>query len=382
MGIGGTERQVLELSKILKKRGYTVLVYVLEKKISTFTKELKNNNIPIKYINTNFDKKYSQGIYRFVLLKKIFSILRVLLSKYSKSFIETVKKDKPDILYSFGTLPCSLAVIAKKHIKTKIIWGIRSTNIITAYPRLVDWYYLVQSIIYSRLADVIISNSIAGKNIYIRYRFQKEKIVVIPNGIDTNIFKPNIEMRNKFRKMYGIHMNELVIGHAARLDPLKDHQNFLHSVSIFIKSHPCARFCIAGDGKEKYIKELKVLSQQLGVERNLIWLHTFHSMPDFYNAIDFLTLTSISEGFPNVIVEAMSCGKPCITTDVGDGALIVKGTGFSVPKSNPEKLAEGWEKMYRKINSVDTSNICRRKVIKNYSVTILTNRFCEVIDSL
>ena len=53
MGIGGTERQVLELSKILKKRGYTVLVYVLEKKISTFTKELKNNNIPIKYINTN-----------------------------------------------------------------------------------------------------------------------------------------------------------------------------------------------------------------------------------------------------------------------------------------------------------------------------------------
>src|SRR6185295_10648982 len=68
-------------------------------------------------------------------------------------------------------------------------------------------------------------------------------------------------------------------------------------------------------------------------------------MASFYQSIDALVLSSRTEGFPNVVAEAMSHGKPVITTDVGDAALIVGATGFVVPPREPQAMAEAMVKL-------------------------------------
>ena len=68
-------------------------------------------------------------------------------------------------------------------------------------------------------------------------------------------------------------------------------------------------------------------------------------VPRITAAFDVATLSSVSEGFPNVLGEAMACGIPCVATDVGDSALIVGDMGVVVPPRNPERLAEGIQKL-------------------------------------
>ena len=64
-----------------------------------------------------------------------------------------------------------------------------------------------------------------------------------------------------------------------------------------------------------------------------------------YSSLDVLGLCSISEGFPNVIGEAMACAVPCVVTDVGDSAIVVGDTGVVVPVSDPGALADGWQRL-------------------------------------
>lgn len=97
------------------------------------------------------------------------------------------------------------------------------------------------------------------------------------------------------------------------------------------------------------------------------------------NGLDLHILSSsYGEGFPNVVAEAMSCGTPCIVTDVGDSALIVKDTGWVVPPNDPVKLADKIEKALSEIGSKkwkDRCNNARIRVEKNYSLIKMLNSY-------
>jgi glycosyltransferase involved in cell wall biosynthesis len=66
-------------------------------------------------------------------------------------------------------------------------------------------------------------------------------------------------------------------------------------------------------------------------------------MPDLMAALDVASSSSYGEGFPNTIAEAMSCGVPCIATDVGDSSFLIGETGMAVPPKDPQALADAWE---------------------------------------
>jgi len=82
------------------------------------------------------------------------------------------------------------------------------------------------------------------------------------------------------------------------------------------------------------------LGESLGITERLIWAGTFSDLLTVYNALDLLVSSSTSEGFSNVIGEAMACGVPCVVTDVGDSALIVGDTGNIVPPGDSHALAQ------------------------------------------
>ena len=104
------------------------------------------------------------------------------------------------------------------------------------------------------------------------------------------------------------------------------------------------------------------------------------------NGIDLFVLSSVSEAFPNVINEAMLCGTPCVTTDVGDSRFIVGETGWTVRPKDSMALADAIIKAYNEKNSNSSSWIkrkvaCRKRVEDNFSIDIMIENYKKVWSS-
>jgi glycosyltransferase involved in cell wall biosynthesis len=139
-----------------------------------------------------------------------------------------------------------------------------------------------------------------------------------------------------------------------------------------------------GHGPDIYKSYLKDLANKIGLNKKLLWIGTRADMPDIYNSLDLLVSASIfGEGFPNVIAEAMSCGVPCVATDVGDSRLIVGDTGFIVPPKEPGLLAEKLVEMIERIRKHGhDSAATRQRIVDNYSISsMIDNTLAAIYDT-
>jgi glycosyltransferase involved in cell wall biosynthesis len=145
------------------------------------------------------------------------------------------------------------------------------------------------------------------------------------------------------RDEWGITADKKLIGLVGRLDPIKGHPLFLEAARILAAQRTDLVFVCVGDGPEPYRRQLHRLGAELGLGELLIWAGSrpYRDMPDVYNALDLLCLPSHSEGFGNVIAEALACGVPCVATRVGGIPEILGDLGITVPPGDPAALARG-----------------------------------------
>jgi glycosyltransferase involved in cell wall biosynthesis len=108
----------------------------------------------------------------------------------------------------------------------------------------------------------------------------------------------------------------------------------------------------------------------------VLWLGPCSNMRAVYNALDIVCLSSaFGEGFPNVIGEAMACGRRCVVTDVGDCRPIVGPTGWVVPPGDADALADGLMQALREIRRTGSFSIeARDRICQNFTVALLANR--------
>jgi glycosyltransferase involved in cell wall biosynthesis len=214
--------------------------------------------------------------------------------------------------------------------------------------------------------------------------FPKNRMVVIPNGIDTERFCPEPEARQRVRAEWGVAEDEKLIGLVGRLDPMKDHPTFLRAASLLSQERDDVHFVCVGDGPAGYRRELHVLTENLGLVQHLTWAGVREDMSAVYNALDIVTSSSAyGEGFSNVVGEAMACGVPCVATDVGDSAWIVGDQRLVVPPSNPEALAARWQDVIDKASEAQSSiglNL-RERVVHNFSLDHMIERTIKVLSS-
>jgi glycosyltransferase involved in cell wall biosynthesis len=147
---------------------------------------------------------------------------------------------------------------------------------------------------------------------------------------------------------------------------------FLKAAALVAAERPDVRFVCVGHGKESYLQELKQLSRTLGIESKVHWIQAQSEVRAVYNAIDVFCSASFSEGFPNVIGEAMACGRHCVATDVGDSALVIGDTGVVVPSDNAQAFAAG---LLDRLNAGDTMNLgARQRILENFTVAHLGDK--------
>jgi glycosyltransferase involved in cell wall biosynthesis len=163
----------------------------------------------------------------------------------------------------------------------------------------------------------------------------REQFTVIPLGLDLSVFSRWSERGDAFRKELGIRPDELLVGIVGRLTEIKNHELFLRAVALFKENFQVGqrvRFVVVGDGGLR--GRLETLTQQLGLETNVIFAGNRKDPEEFYPALNVVALTSRNEGTPLTLIEAMANARPVIATAVG-GVVDLLGTEVSPDSSQP-----------------------------------------------
>ena len=197
------------------------------------------------------------------------------------------------------------------------------------------------AILSSFVPHTIVCVANKAKETHIAQGYNRKKMTVIGNGFDTIVFKPQKKIRYKFREELGITDDTLVIGSVGRFNEYKDHRNFICSAGKIAIENKNVLFLLAGRGLDLKNNFISQWISETGFSDRFILLGERSDIASILNAIDVFCLHSISEGFPNVLGEAMSVGLPSVVTDVGDAGLLLGEAGLLVPPGNTEALTKG-----------------------------------------
>lgn len=232
-------------------------------------------------------------------------------------------------------------VVARLAGIRNVVWGIRHSDL---SPNRNKRSTIAIAKICAKISSIvprrIVSCSLAARKLHIERGYVASKFVDIANGYRFDVFRPDEQARERIRKELSIECADFVFGMVARFDLQKDHKNLIdalqrlkavgrHFVCVLVGTDMNAENDLLG----QWITEagIKACVRLLGPRRDV---------PALMNAIDLKVLSSAGEAFPNVLAEAMACGTPCVTTDVGDAAVIVDRFGWVVPAQDSEALAD------------------------------------------
>jgi len=206
---------------------------------------------------------------------------------------------------------------------------------------------------------------------------------VIPNGTDMHQFCFSSSSRQRVRSDLGIPDDAPVVGHVARLNPVKDHPGFLCAVAKVADRCPRTHFLLCGrDVLWENSKLAKLIPIRLKDRFHL--LGERNDVSNLMSAMDMFCQSSLSEAFPIVLGEAMAAQLPCVATGVGDSATIVGDTGIVVPPRNVEALANGIEKILtmplKDRHKLGAS--ARVRIQENYSLGVIVEQHALLYEKL
>jgi glycosyltransferase involved in cell wall biosynthesis len=363
LAVGGSQRQLAVLAAGLARHGHDVAVAVL-------------------YTGGALEGLLGDGGVRLLSIGKA-SRWHVMapLVRLRRLF----QSERPDLIYAFLPMQTTLAaLLLPARLETKLVFGLRAGGMqLRHYDALNALTYRSEAWL-SRRADLIIANAHAVRVDAIARGLPADRIVVVPNGIDTDLMRPDKEAGRALRRTWGVSDEAFVIGCVARLDPMKDHANFLTAAAQLAREDPGVHFVCVGHGPAAYRSELMRQAASLGLEDRVLWADEVGAMKAVYNAFDIATLPSaFGEGFPNVVGEAMACGVPVAATDVGDVRAIVGGSGEVVPPRSPDLLCTAWQSLRQRLaHDRGLRENVRAAIVADYSLAAMVRRSEDILIQL
>lgn len=254
----------------------------------------------------------------------------------------TIRTLRPDVVQTWMYHANLVGgVVARLAGVKAICWGIHHSNLIPGgTERSTIWVAKVCGTLSRVVPSRIVSCSQHAVEVHRKLRYVAAKFVVVPNGYNLALLTPDAEARTRVRDEWGVDADMPLFGMVARFDPQKDHANLIAALAR-LKDHGWDFRCaLVGGGMNADNNVLIRLLEDQGVRDQVLLIGVRSDIPAVMNALDVHVLSSFGEAFPNVLSEAMACGTPCVSTDVGDAALIVGDTGWIVPPKDPQALAE------------------------------------------
>jgi glycosyltransferase involved in cell wall biosynthesis len=241
-----------------------------------------------------------------------------------------LRRERPDILQTWLYHADLLGLLATRLAQVpRLVWNVRCGDMDMRHYSVLSRATRRTLAMTSHVPDAVIVNSRAGLSIHEGYGYSPRRWELIPNGIDAVRFARDEAGRNELRKELGIAPDAPVIGTVGRFDAMKDYRTFVAAAAAIRAQFPALRIVMAGPGIESNNAELVKMLGSAGLSGVTSILGERSDVSRVLSALDVFCLTSIGEGFPNAVAEAMACEVPVVVTDVGDTAWITGSSGVT-----------------------------------------------------
>ena len=345
LGLGGAEKVVCDLADQMSNLGHQVKIAYLTGEILVRPKNINVDIIPL-------DLNNFYGLY--------------LASKKYKKLIQDFQPDvvhahmvHANIFTRINRIGCAIPkLICTAHNSNE---GGRLRMI--AY-RLTNFLSDFNSNVSQEATESLISKG----------AFNKNNLTTVYNGIDLSKFKSFKTAKKN---------DEIMVLSVGRFNEQKDYPNLFRAIKI-LKDNSLiekVKFYVAGDGDLR--SQLEKTIEDFGINNNIILLGKRSDIPDLLNQADYFVLSSLHEGLPTVVIEAMACETFVVATDCGGSAEILGETGVLVPIQNSEALAKGLEKAMSLTGDQIRNNgkLARERVEKLFSLEASVNKWLALYEA-
>lgn len=250
-----------------------------------------------------------------------------------------LRRIKPSIVQTWMVHSDLLGGLAARLVGVPhVIWGVRTTDysVESRSTRAVRW-------LCARLSSTVPSKIVCAAQASLlasaQAGYDTRKLMVIPNGFDVAALRAHAGAGADIRQQCSLQPGHVVVGCLGRYNPAKDHANFVSAAALLAARHPACRFLMVGRDLTPANATLMAQIQATGFADRFVLLGERSDPAACLDAMDVFVLSSRTEGFPNVLGEAMAMEVPCVSTDVGDAAFLMGGREWVVPARDSKALA-------------------------------------------
>jgi glycosyltransferase involved in cell wall biosynthesis len=265
-----------------------------------------------------------------------------------------------------------------------LIFGIRQSIYDIGHERPLTRSVVRMGARRSLAADAVVYNSETARVQHTELGYESTNSLVIPNGFDTSMFAPNFTVRGQTRRKLGLADSDVVFAIVGRYHQVKDHGTFIAAAARACRELPNLRFLIVGPNCSWENAALKSMVMETGAAERFQLLGTWSEPASLYPALDGLCLTSLSEGFPNVVGEAMATAVPCICTAIGDVPLLMGDTGFIVKPRDVDGFTRRMldVAMLAPEDRAAMGNKARQRIVGGFDINKVVERYVSLYERL
>ncbi|MDR3090477.1 MAG: glycosyltransferase [Desulfobulbaceae bacterium] len=313
--LGGLETVTMELCLCADHSQFDTEILCLNKYDDQFMQRVIDAGIPVHLLEKRyrFDFGFFSRVARFIRDKQV-DVIHAHSGCYFYAALFTLLAGVKTFIYTAHGLPILL--------------------------RLQD---RIEDNIATLIVDTIVPVSEEIEEALVRWMpFSRPKMRLIINGVDTERFHPQPELRRRPEMIdkYGLSPEFFWIGSVGRLEPEKNYSMLLQALACANKRPgPTIKLALVGDGSQ--MRALQELAATLGIERQTLFLGKQLSVHEILPLLDVFVLSSLTEGTSISLLEAQACGVPAVVTDVGGNGFIIRHgeNGFLCPLNDIEAMA-------------------------------------------
>ena len=363
--VGGAEMMLWKLVSRMDRDRFTPLVVGLSPRVDIMLERFTSANVDCRVLGISRAQEAPVGLVRLATALRQF---------------------RPDLVQGWlyhANIAATLATWAVNR-QTPVMWSIRGApdwnHLDRWQKRLTRWTGRK----LSPLARRIVHNSLAGAVAHEHLGYAAGSRVVLPNGFDTTAFQASADARHAMRRALKVGDDAVLVGLIGRYDPLKDHRNFMRAAGLLKRKYQHMHIVLAGERLDPGNEELGELIRDTGLAECVHLLGVRNDMNIVTAGLDISVLSSSSEGFPNVVGEAMSCEVPCVVTDVGDCAWIVGDTGRVVPPHDSDRLAHAIGELIElgAAGRAALGKRARERIIQRFSLESVVKQYEDLYEAV